>query len=75
MTKEEYNDRMRVIEDNYFRAVDELKSAFALSNSPYGIGDKLKGSVINRITVHTIGIDVICMYHLENSKSYLQWDV
>lgn len=74
MTHEEYNDRLRVLKDNYDRAVVELKLKYANNTLPYRIGDKINGNEIIYIDITRYNGKVECVYFTED-KAYFQHEL
>ena len=74
MTHEEYNDRLRVLKDNYDRAVIELKVNYANNTLPYRIGDKINGSEITDIDIARYNGNVECVYFTKG-KAYFQHEL
>lgn len=74
MTHEEYKDRLRVLKENYDRAVIELKVNYANNTLPYRIGDKINGREIIDIDILRYNGVVECVYFTED-KAYFQYEL
>ena len=74
MTYEEYNDRLRVLKDNYDRAVVELKLKYANNTLPYRLGDKINGYEIVDIDIIRYNGVLECIY-ITKGKAYFQHEL
>lgn len=74
MTHEEYNDRLRVLKDNYDRAVVELKLKYANNTLPYRLGDKINGYEIVDIDIIRYNGVLECIYFTKG-KAYFQHEL
>lgn len=72
MTHEEYKDRLRVLKENYDRAVIELKINYANNTLPYRLGDKVNGHEIVDIDIVRYNDAVECVYFTQNGKAIFQ---
>lgn len=70
MTHEEYKDRLRVLKDNYDRAVVELKLKYANNTLPYRLGDKINGHEIIYIDIVRYNDAVECVYFTEDKAIF-----
>ena len=75
MTHEEYKDRLRVLKENYDRAVIELKVNYANNTLPYRIGDEINGNKITDIDIARYNGVVECVYFTDNAKAYFQHEL
>lgn len=75
MTHEEYKDRLRVLKENYVRAVIELKINYANNTLPYRLGDKINGYEIVDIDVIRYNDALECVYFTDNVKAYFQHEL
>ena len=75
MTHEEYKDRLRVLKENYDRAVIELKINYANNTLPYRIGDTINGHKITDIDIARYNGVVECVYFTQNGKSIFQHEL
>lgn len=75
MTHEEYKDRLRVLKENYVRAVIELKINYANNTLPYRLGDKINGHKIVDIDIVRYNDAVECVYFTDNVKAYFQHEL
>ena len=74
MTHEEYKDRLRVLKENYDKAVIELKINYANNTLPYRIGDKINGNEITDIDIARYNGKVECVYFTKD-KAYFQHEL
>lgn len=72
MTHEEYNDRLRVLKENYERAVVELKLKYTNNTLPYRIGDTINGIEIIDIEIARYNGKIECVYFLDNETAIYQ---
>lgn len=72
MTHEEYTDRLRVLRENYERAVVELKLKYANNTLHYRIGDTINGIEIIDIEIARYNGKIECVYFLKNQTSIFQ---
>ena len=74
MTYEEYKDRLRVLKENYVRAVIELKLKYANNTLPYRLGDKINGYEIVDIDIIRYNGVLECIYFTKG-KAYFQHEL